>query len=76
MFSDNIWMRNDFKLISPYQINQLLKNDFRKKRGSTEIWTRIAGFKVQSANRYTIEPRYLIYYRFKLLDHSIYIKIK
>ena len=26
------------------------------KRGSTEIWTRIAGFKVQSANHYTIEP--------------------
>ena len=24
--------------------------------GSTEIWTRIAGFKVQSANHYTIEP--------------------
>ena len=27
-----------------------------KKLGSTEIWTRIAGFKVQSANHYTIEP--------------------
>ena len=25
--------------------------------GSTEIWTRIAGFKVQSANHYTIEPK-------------------
>ncbi len=24
--------------------------------GSTEIWTRIAGFKVQSANHYTMEP--------------------
>ena len=24
--------------------------------GSTEIWTRIAGFRVQSANHYTIEP--------------------
>ena len=24
--------------------------------GPTEIWTRIAGFKVQSADRYTIEP--------------------
>ena len=30
----------------------------KKIEGSTEIWTRIAGFKVQSANRYTIEPRY------------------
>lgn len=28
--------------------------------GSTEIWTRIAGFKVQSANRYTIEPTALV----------------
>ena len=27
-----------------------------KNLGSTEIWTRIAGFKVQSANHYTIEP--------------------
>ena len=26
------------------------------RKGSTEIWTRIAGFKVQSANHYTIEP--------------------
>ncbi len=27
-----------------------------KSLGSTEIWTRIAGFRVQSANHYTIEP--------------------
>ena len=27
-----------------------------KKIGSTEIWTRIAGFKVQSANHYTMGP--------------------
>ena len=26
------------------------------QQGSTEIWTRIAGFKVQSANHYTMEP--------------------
>ena len=25
--------------------------------GPTEIWTRIAGFKVQSANHYTVGPR-------------------
>ena len=25
--------------------------------GPTEIWTRIAGFKVQSANHYTMGPR-------------------
>ena len=28
-----------------------------KMLGPTEIWTRIAGFKVQSANHYTIEPK-------------------
>ena len=28
----------------------------KNKVGSTEIWTRIAGFKVQSANHYTMEP--------------------
>ena len=27
----------------------------KEKAGSTEIWTRIAGFRVQSANQYTIE---------------------
>ena len=27
-----------------------------KDEGPTEIWTRIAGFKVQSANHYTMEP--------------------
>ena len=27
-----------------------------KKSGPTEIWTRIAGFRVQSANHYTIGP--------------------
>ena len=27
-----------------------------KSLGSTEIWTRIAGFRVQSANHYTIGP--------------------
>ena len=28
-----------------------------KAEGPTEIWTRIAGFKVQSANHYTMGPR-------------------
>ena len=31
-------------------------NKKHKNLGSTEIWTRIAGFKVQSANHYTMEP--------------------
>ncbi len=30
--------------------------------GSTQIWTGVAGFKVQSANRYTIEPRLFAFY--------------
>ena len=28
----------------------------KKNSGPTEIWTRIAGFKVQSANHYTMGP--------------------
>ena len=28
--------------------------------GPTEIWTRIAGFKVQSANHYTMGPMYYV----------------
>ena len=42
-----------------------------QKEGSTEIWTRIAGFRVQSANHYTIEPRETL---FKFLisdDHPL-----
>lgn len=31
----------------------------RKKKGPTEIWTRILGFRVPGANRYTIGPRTL-----------------
>ena len=30
--------------------------------GPTEIWTRIAGFKVQSANHYTMGPSLLLWY--------------
>ena len=30
-----------------------------KIEGPTEIWTRIAGFKVQSANHYTMGPALL-----------------
>lgn len=49
----------------------------QKDWGSTEIWTRIAGFKVQSANHYTIEP-WLVSQIFKVgkdhkcLSHSMY----
>ena len=28
----------------------------KKKKGPAEIWTRIVGFRVRSANRYTTEP--------------------
>ena len=46
-------------------------NDKRvKKIGSTEIWTRIAGFKVQSANHYTIEPRLVYWIHFLGQDIS------
>ena len=40
-------------------LNMGEKRAWNKNPGSTEIWTRIAGFKVQSANHYTIEPRKL-----------------
>ena len=52
-------------------------DNWGKKIGSTEIWTRIAGFKVQSANHYTIEP-WLVSQIFKVgkdhkcLSHSMY----
>ena len=32
------------------------KNKKKKSRGPAETWTRIAGFKVQSANHYTTGP--------------------
>ena len=32
------------------------QKDEMKKKGPTEIWTRIVGFKVQSANHYTMGP--------------------
>ena len=35
---------------------EIKESSEEKKRGPTEIWTRIAGFRVQSANRYTIRP--------------------
>ena len=35
----------------------ILDEEDKKVSGSTEIWTRIAGFRVLSANHYTIEPR-------------------
>ena len=42
--------------------------------GSTEIWTRIAGFRVQSANHYTIEPpSHLAYPIIKLYIENVLI---
>ena len=38
----NLWYINKIQSVS--------------KKGPTEIWTRIAGFKVQSANHYTMGP--------------------
>ena len=34
------------------------RNTMKLSQGSTEIWTRIAGFKVRSANHYTIRPHF------------------
>ncbi len=41
-------------IIGKSKLTFLTQNE--RKAGSTEIWTRIAGFRVQSANRYTMEP--------------------
>ena len=56
--TDIVWSHfvawvNTCKLISCIFVLRFLG----KNLGSTEIWTRIAGFKVQSANHYTIEPK-------------------
>ena len=50
------------------------KRNIEKKRGPTEIRTRINGFKVQCANRYTIGPiNIFIFYTTFIL---IKIKVK
>ena len=40
------------------QIRSVLWKYNQKYQGSAEIWTRIAGFRVLSANRYTTEPTF------------------
>ena len=60
-FSQPVWQKI---ILEPYITKSLLPN-FQthcyqissKKKGPTGIWTRIAGFKVQSDNHYTIGPR-------------------
>ena len=37
----------------------ILNINVHKKLGSSEIWTRIDGFKVQSANHYTREHHFM-----------------
>ena len=48
---------------------------FWKYSGSTEIWTRIAGFRVLSANHYTIEPLMTYDKKKCLLDHRLDIDL-
>ena len=53
------WMDNTMPFNNRRYQWQLFDNwmsQWHLKTGSTEIWTRIAGFRVQSANHYTIEP--------------------
>ena len=56
-FLYRLW--NKFKF-TKYQKKIFRKFYFKKRKkyfwGPTEIWTRIAGFKVQSANHYTMGP--------------------
>lgn len=45
--------------LNSFSVTVASKKNFthpQKLLGSTEIWTRIAGFRVQSANHYTMEP--------------------
>jgi hypothetical protein len=55
--------KNEKMFIFNLCIFKVLKKKFKKVKknkkefwGPTEIWTRIAGFKVQSANHYTMGP--------------------
>ena len=48
---------NQVQLLWTVQLVKKWKNE-NKKEGPTEIWTRIAGFRVQSANHYTMGPLY------------------
>ena len=39
--------------------------------GPTEIWTRVAGFKVQNANHYTMGPRHRDFWvRYNYVSHQ------
>ena len=51
------------------------KKNMKKILGSTEIWTRIAGFKVQSANHYTIEPQLVCWIHFLGQDYQLSVRL-
>ena len=61
---ENLWPRRDLNTqpsdlesdALPLRHGVTLIRAVQKDWGSTEIWTRIAGFRVLSANHYTIEP--------------------
>ena len=63
-----------FILLTYSFITQILKNRRKKKAGPTEIWTRIAGFKVQSANHYTMGPNLLKHEFLRFLNSSSLLK--
>ena len=45
--------------------------DPKNNLGSTEIWTRIAGFRVLSANHYTMEPNFINFLNLHRVNISI-----
>ena len=65
--NQNIATLTDFIHKWPMQIQVLVH-----KQGSAEIWTRIAGFRVLSANHYTTEPPHLEEYWLLFLTLNIF----
>ena len=54
-----IWDRDLFSIFYTFvhwNFSKYFFKTFCSKVGSTEIWTRVFGFRVQGANHYTIEP--------------------
>ena len=50
-------LMKNYGILSLFSLFGTKRKEIRKKMlGPTEIWTRIAGFRVQSANHYTIGP--------------------
>ena len=52
---NSCWTSGSSKMVRKWSTSRLWQ--LEKKKGPAEIWTRIVGFRVRSANRYTTEPR-------------------